>query len=716
MPVNSPQISPVSLNDSFAQLKSRVSEIINVVNGLPATTDQALTRLGGTIDGLASGAISAGASGSVFVINNGSIGIGEFITDVDSTTSTLGLFHVRRVSGYANVYVESGATSGETGGVANAAIVMVRDTDGANNYVKLGAYSDGSTGASGGSESTVPVIVHTQTADSGATKEYQELIRLERQSDSDIGASEVQAGYISYRSSDSDNGDANFDHVRIVGRSSGDDETSGVFEIWVADGGTPAKELTTNTTGLFMSSNITVEDSTDATSSTDGALDVFGGAAIRKKLFVGGIGTISDTTESTGSTDGSLQVKGGASVVKNLFVGSNVTVESASAATSSSDGALHVVGGAAIGDDLFVGSDTTIESAQAGTAGGAGALMIPSGGHYIGGTSFYGASALLAILNQTDATFGNDNLGGALQVSGGGTFQGKVKFTDEVEFRGNTTFTEPAPYPIGYCEGRWTPNHISTTQFLVNSLHARDQDNTMNMDFSSPIYKEFDTAWSEGSFGGAFPTGATRTANTWYRVFAIGNATTGDVDLGVDDADEDDATNLLNDAPSGWDAYLQLGWLHSDQVTSTSMNFWTASRSDPNYIGLARADLEPTSWDDNAGTWPSTVVGVDSGVDLPPSVHGIFTARHNWELGTDETVYIYLADAGLSSAASSDRYTHIFRRESTHDQRYDFYVEIPVSGGTTPLVHFSVSDASPGGTPELTLKPIGYRFKPGSGA
>ena len=103
MPIDTQQVANVVLTDTFTQLVNKTNEVISIVNGLPATTTGAIARAGGTIDGT-SGPISAGESGSLFVINDGKVLIGDFLGTNQPITSA-GKLQVHSASSNAVYYI-----------------------------------------------------------------------------------------------------------------------------------------------------------------------------------------------------------------------------------------------------------------------------------------------------------------------------------------------------------------------------------------------------------------------------------------------------------------------------------------------------------------------------------------------------------------------------------------------------------------------------------
>jgi hypothetical protein len=104
---------------------------------------------------------------------------------------------------------------------------------------------------------------------------------------------------------------------------------------------------------VFVAGNVTVWDTTAATSPTTGALLVSGGVGVSQSVFVGGNVTVWDTTTATSPTTGALLVVGGVGVAESVFVGGNVTVWDTTAATSPTTGALLVTGGAGITGNVY---------------------------------------------------------------------------------------------------------------------------------------------------------------------------------------------------------------------------------------------------------------------------------------------------------------------------------------------------------------------------
>ena len=166
--------------------------------------------------------------------------------------------------------------------------------------------------------------------------------------------------------------------------------TSGYVRVNAFTGESVQLQVTNSNIGIFGSDAITltkpttINDTTQSTNNTIGALVVSGGVGIASNLNVGGNVniinnavlssnlTVNGDTESTNTSTGSLVVAGGVGVAKNVNVGGNLSVTSTSTlngnvniqiATESTDttsGALVVAGGVGIAKDAYVGGNVVI--------------------------------------------------------------------------------------------------------------------------------------------------------------------------------------------------------------------------------------------------------------------------------------------------------------------------------------------------------------------
>jgi enhancing lycopene biosynthesis protein 2 len=138
---------------------------------------------------------------------------------------------------------------------------------------------------------------------------------------------------------------------------------------------------------LFVGGTGKIEDATDATTTTSGALQVVGGLGVAKTVFAADLSSGSvDVTDATGSTStatGSLTVGGGVGIVENLFVGGTGKIEDATDATTTTSGALQVVGGLGVAKTVFAadlssGSVDVTDTTEA-TSTTTGALTVAGG-------------------------------------------------------------------------------------------------------------------------------------------------------------------------------------------------------------------------------------------------------------------------------------------------------------------------------------------------
>ena len=154
-----------------------------------------------------------------------------------------------------------------------------------------------------------------------------------------------------------------------------------------------SSDLTYHTNNKVLSSpKLTVTSSTNATSTSTGALQIAGGVGIGRDLWVGGtitaeklviqyttittvsivtddVTTINNTTQASSTTTGALIVAGGAGIGKNLYVGGNLTVSGTVNATVTGQitTAINLANGntgrmpyqTGIGTTAFIGAGTT---------------------------------------------------------------------------------------------------------------------------------------------------------------------------------------------------------------------------------------------------------------------------------------------------------------------------------------------------------------------
>ena len=118
--------------------------------------------------------------------------------------------------------------------------------------------------------------------------------------------------------------------------------------------GTQGLSTFVGTYGTIKAGSLRLVDTTSATSTTTGALQVIGGAGIGGSLYVGGDVTVTGTINAT--INGTVTNLSGGSVnaTTGAFSGA-VIITNSTQATSTTTGALQVVGGTGIGGNLYVG-------------------------------------------------------------------------------------------------------------------------------------------------------------------------------------------------------------------------------------------------------------------------------------------------------------------------------------------------------------------------
>jgi hypothetical protein len=133
---------------------------------------------------------------------------------------------------------------------------------------------------------------------------------------------------------------------------------------------------------------INVNNPTESTGTTTGALIVLGGAGVGQNLNVGGDVRILSTTTTTSALTGALTVAGGVGIAGDLRVGGDIyssrllidetvinstvvqtgdvfSVTNTQTSTSTTSGALRVAGGVGIEKDLWVGGNITATNIRA---------------------------------------------------------------------------------------------------------------------------------------------------------------------------------------------------------------------------------------------------------------------------------------------------------------------------------------------------------------
>ena len=116
-------------------------------------------------------------------------------------------------------------------------------------------------------------------------------------------------------------------------------------------------QLTTVTTTLITTDDIiSTYNTTDATSTSTGALIVAGGAGIGKNLYVGGLGRFINTTPATSTTTGAVVVGGGMGIGGAVYINTTSFIAGSPILTAATVGAI--VSSITAGTDTAVSAST----------------------------------------------------------------------------------------------------------------------------------------------------------------------------------------------------------------------------------------------------------------------------------------------------------------------------------------------------------------------
>ena len=190
---------------------------------------------------------------------------------------------------------------------------------------------------------------------------------------------------------------------------------------------------TTLSSTLDVSGLVNLNNVTDAESSTTGALVVDGGVGIAKKLFVGD--TLDVTSNST--LGGTLGVSGATTLSSTLDVTGLVNLNNVTDAESSTTGALVVDGGVGIAKKLYVGDDLSVGDTLSVT----GASTLSSTLGVTGATTLSSTLDVTGLVNLNNVTDSESSTTGALVVDGGVGIAKKLYVGDTMNVTGATTLS-----------------------------------------------------------------------------------------------------------------------------------------------------------------------------------------------------------------------------------------------------------------------------------
>jgi len=301
-----------------------------------------------------------------------------------------------------------------------------------------------------------------------------------------------------------------------AGRSTGTGAARGI-SFYVSPSSTTSATLNAaSQIARFSATGLTVYSTTNANSTTSGALIVAGGFGLATNAFIGGTTNITNNTSSINSGTGALVVTGGLGLVGNAFIGGTANITNNTSSINSGTGALVVTGGLGLVGNAFIGGTTTITNTTSSTGNSTGAFVV-YGGTNIGGNAFIGGTTI--VLSTTASTSTGT---GALVVAGGAGIAGSL-------YVGTNVVVGKLGYAATNVLGAFQSSVNGFNQFIVqntNNGSSASADFVLNNDLSSDI--AYYANLGINSSGWATTTSPFNTANVSYFT-----ATTGDLVLGT---------------------------------------------------------------------------------------------------------------------------------------------------------------------------------------
>lgn len=422
------------------------------------------------------------------------------------------------------------------------------------------------TSTSGNATANLPNALRTRLRIEGAatgTSNLESIIIL-----GDATSGTAWSSYL--RGVDASGTDVEAGEIQIQsGRSTGTGAARGI-SFYVSPSGTTSSTINAaSQIARFSSTGFTIYSTSNATSTTSGALIVAGGVGIGGSIFLGsqltqtytpvigagldhsvflqsnpfptnvgaviqvGFGTAWDgstagffngslngtwlgISAATANTADFLSFQENGTSRFTVGAGGTTRIAATNTATSTTSGALIVSGGVGINGNAFIGGTTTITNTTSSTGNSTGAFVV-YGGTNIGGNAFIGGTTV--VLNTTTSTSTGT---GALVVRGGAGVAGTLNV-------GTNVVVGALTYAATNVLGAFQSSVNSFNQFIVqntNNGSSASADFVLNNDLSSDA--AYYANLGINSSGWATTTSPFNTANASYLT-----ATTGDLVLGT---------------------------------------------------------------------------------------------------------------------------------------------------------------------------------------
>ncbi|KAJ3225501.1 hypothetical protein HDU81_007914 [Chytriomyces hyalinus] len=138
-------------------------------------------------------------------------------------------------------------------------------------------------------------------------------------------------------------------------------------QLWVGSDANVAGSLTVtgnvSITGVISTTgenSVTLSNTTDSTSTGTGSVIVLGGMGIAKSIVVGGYGKFVNTTDSTSTSTGSVIISGGLGLAGSAYLGGILHIVNTTTSTSTTSGSFVTAGGLGVAQDFFLGGTQQI--------------------------------------------------------------------------------------------------------------------------------------------------------------------------------------------------------------------------------------------------------------------------------------------------------------------------------------------------------------------